>query len=72
MCAVSFLNDLYEFDLATMQWTDITDRIQGSPPVPRYYHGFASAEGTLYAFGGLDEQGRFGQSREIRMACVPA
>ncbi len=60
LVSVSFLNDLFEFDLATGQWADITSHIQGMPPSPRYDHTFASALGNLYLFGGLNEQGLIG------------
>ena len=55
--AVSFLNDLHEFDLSTMMWTDISGQVQGISPSRRYDHGFSFALGKLFIFGGLDEGG---------------
>ena len=55
--SVSFLNDVFEFDLARMEWTELTGQIEGIPPVPRYDHGLTIANGVLYIFGGLDESG---------------
>ena len=55
--AVSFLHDLYEFDLATLEWADITNQILGTPPPHKFYHGFTSADGILYTFGGMNAAG---------------
>ena len=57
MRAVLFLNDLFEFDISTLDWRDITENVQGKPPEPRFYHRLGSANGVLYIFGGLNVAG---------------
>lgn len=57
-CAVTFFNDLVEFDQLTMSWTDLSSQIRGTHPSERYNHGFTSADGVLYLFGGLNDGGR--------------
>ena len=45
--------DLYRFDTLKLEWAAIGDSdVTGSPPSARYGHGFASAQGRLYVFGG--------------------
>ncbi len=44
--------NLLVFDLATMEWANITDKTIGTSPGARSYHGFAEAGGKLYVFGG--------------------
>ncbi len=48
-----FFNDLHVYDPANMTWTDLSAAVSGTPPSPRYGHGFAGAGGVLYSFGGL-------------------
>jgi hypothetical protein len=43
------LNDLHSFDPATMTWT-LLSSVNGPPP--RAWHGFTSAGGKLYVYGG--------------------
>ena len=47
-------NDLYSFDTVANQWSTI---VAASPPSPRCGHGFATAGGTLYVFGGASCSG---------------
>ena len=57
MClfAGSSLNDLHRLDTSILAWTDLTDSLNGAVfPSPRRGHGFASAMGKLYVFGGTD------------------
>ena len=49
------LNDLQVYDPALNGWTDLSDAAEGNPPAARYQHGFTSAGGLLYVFGGLDK-----------------
>jgi hypothetical protein len=46
------LDDLHSFDPVNMTWTLLSTGAEGSPPSARFEHGFASAEGKLYVFGG--------------------
>ncbi len=46
------LDDLWSFDSATMAWTLLSAAANGARPSARYGHGFTSAGGKLYAFGG--------------------
>ncbi len=48
-----YLNDVLVFDPALMKWTDLTQEIVGTPPSPRYQHGFSSAGSKLYLQGGF-------------------
>jgi hypothetical protein len=50
------LNDLHAFDPATMAWTNLS-AAAGTPPTPRFVHGFACAAGKLYVHGGYDVSG---------------
>ena len=47
--------DLYKLDLSTMTWMNVST--SGTSPSPRVFHGFASANGKLYVFGGFDWSG---------------
>ena len=51
-CTGDCLNDLHEYDPATLAWTDLSAAISGTPPSPRLSHGFTSAGGKLYVHGG--------------------
>ena len=57
LLTVSFLNDLFEYDLLKLDWTELTGLVGGTSPVARYNHGFVGANGALYVFGGLDATG---------------
>ncbi len=52
-CATGVITDeLYRFDLATLVWSLVADA-RGTPPSPRYRHGWVAAGGRLYALWGL-------------------
>eukprot|EP00286_Rhodomonas_abbreviata_P027873 CAMPEP_0181303152 /NCGR_PEP_ID=MMETSP1101-20121128/8394_1 /TAXON_ID=46948 /ORGANISM="Rhodomonas abbreviata, Strain Caron Lab Isolate" /LENGTH=1307 /DNA_ID=CAMNT_0023408683 /DNA_START=219 /DNA_END=4139 /DNA_ORIENTATION=+ len=46
------LDDLYEYDIATTTWTNLSTPSSGTPPPVRYYHGLAAMNGMLYVHGG--------------------
>ena len=48
------LDDLLVLNLTTMIWTDLSSVFIGTPPSPRFHHGFSASEGRLYVFGGSD------------------
>jgi hypothetical protein len=56
-CAGNYFNDLHVYDPVAGAWTDLSAAISGSPPSTRWGHGFTSAGGKLYVFGGSDDQG---------------
>jgi hypothetical protein len=56
-CAGNFLNDLHVYDPVGGAWTDLSGAVSGSRPTVRMLHGFTSAGGRLYIFGGKDAQG---------------
>ena len=45
-------DDLFAFEPSTSVWTNLS--VVGPAPSPRKYHGFTSAGGLLYLFGGLN------------------
>lgn len=47
------LGDFYVYDLA-MTWRDITANVSGAIPSPRESHGFYSAGGKIYLYGGAN------------------
>ena len=49
------LNDLHEFDTATLAWNPVNST-GGEPPSPRADLGFAAAAGVLVVFGGRGGQ----------------
>ena len=52
--ATLILGDLFAFEPATLTWTELAaPAVRGSPPSPRFMHGFAAAEGRLYVHGGV-------------------
>jgi hypothetical protein len=46
------LNDLHQFDLITLQWSQIGQDTNGIAPLSRNSFGFSAAGQTLYVFGG--------------------
>jgi hypothetical protein len=46
------LGDLHVLDPSQLAWTELSKVVSGSAPAPRCGHGFASADGMLYVFGG--------------------
>ncbi len=52
------LDDVYKFDPVALQWTQIKpEDLLGSIPSARNTLGFASANGNIYAYGGISESG---------------
>jgi len=51
------LNDLFRFDLASSQWSQV--RVTGQPPSPRGGHTAVVYGDTLYAFGGKSGRSPF-------------
>eukprot|EP00327_Prymnesium_parvum_P004887 CAMPEP_0182850974 /NCGR_PEP_ID=MMETSP0006_2-20121128/30381_1 /TAXON_ID=97485 /ORGANISM="Prymnesium parvum, Strain Texoma1" /LENGTH=559 /DNA_ID=CAMNT_0024981617 /DNA_START=42 /DNA_END=1722 /DNA_ORIENTATION=+ len=51
------LNDLFRFDLATSEWSQV--RVTGIPPSPRGGHTAVVYGGTMYAFGGKSGRSPF-------------
>ena len=51
------MNDLYMLHLSTKTWSDLTYIVDGPRPSPREGHGFASANGKLFVFGGDSNAG---------------
>ncbi len=53
-----FLDDLHSFDPTAMVWTLLSPGADsGQPPSARRWHGFASAGGKLYVYGGQGNSG---------------
>ena len=42
-------------DLSSMVWTNISSVSFGTPPSPRFHHGFTVSDGKLYVFGGCND-----------------
>ena len=55
--AGQFLNDLLVFNPATLAWADLSFVTRGPTPSQRYGHGFQTAGGLLYIFGGQSDAG---------------
>ena len=53
--ADELLDDLHMYDPAAAAWTDLSAALNGTPPSPRYGHGFAAAGGKLYVHGGAGQ-----------------
>ena len=49
-------HDLWIFDIDASEWTSLSTAL-GTPPSARDSHGFTSAGGKLYVFGGWDNYG---------------
>ena len=50
--AAAFFDDLYAFDLAAKEWTQLSADDDARKPSPRRGHGIASVGGRLYVHGG--------------------
>ena len=48
------LSDLHAYDPVAQAWMDLSSPASGTPPTARSFHGFTSAGGRLYVYGGLD------------------
>ena len=53
-CRAGLLGDLQGYDPVAMAWTDLSAAASGTPPSPRYSHGFTAEGGWLYVHGGWD------------------
>jgi hypothetical protein len=53
-CVPGDFDDLFALNPYTYVWTNLTGRVAGPTPSSRKYHGFASAIGLLFLFGGLN------------------
>lgn len=52
-----FLNDIYEFDVDDLSWTNVTSTAAGPAPPGRALHGFCGSPNLgLYVFGGKASQ----------------
>ena len=49
------MGDLLVADLSSMVWTNISSVSFGTPPSPRFHHGFTVSDGKLYVFGGCND-----------------
>ena len=49
-----FLEDLYELDVATMTWRNITAAAAGLGPSAGAFRGVTVAGKNVYTFGGMD------------------
>jgi hypothetical protein len=53
----TFTNDLHTYLPESMTWLNLARYASGDPPSPRENHGFASAGGKLYVYGGENYNG---------------
>jgi len=51
------MNYLYVLDPVSMDWTNLSNAVSGTPPAARSFHGLTSANGMLYVHGGVDVDG---------------
>jgi hypothetical protein len=49
------------YDPAAGSWTNLSAALSGTPPSPRFGHGFTSAGGKLYVHGGFGVYGDSGE-----------
>jgi hypothetical protein len=61
-------NDLFVLNPYTYIWANLTERVVGPAPSSRKYHGFASAIGLLFLFGGLNKN----SGEEVLIVVLPA
>jgi hypothetical protein len=52
------LNDLHVYDPVAMAWIDLSIGLSSTSPSPRRDHGFASAGGKLYVYGGANDKSK--------------
>jgi hypothetical protein len=55
---IQFDSSVYQISLSSMKWFSLTGNIQGIPPSPRQWSGFAAVRDKLIVFGGSFEQGQ--------------
>ena len=56
VCVAGYTNQLYELDLNSLQWTDLSN-LDAFVPDPRAYHGFEALGINIYSFGGSSTAG---------------
>ena len=56
------LNDFYSFEPAKMTWNLVVVNKSQSMPSSRWLHGFSEANGNLFVFGGLGNEGTSSKS----------
>ena len=62
-CGAGARNDLYRYNIATSEWTQLNEStVRGTFPPARAYHGFVSSGGKLYVFAGWEGAGANAQS----------
>ena len=49
-------NALFQYDILRSAWTELSAYSEGVPPSPRTQLGFAEYGGSLYVFGGKDNE----------------
>jgi hypothetical protein len=54
------------YNPATMTWFDLSGNALGTPPTPRYGHGFTSARGKLYVHGGYSGTGKLSGQEHLK------
>ncbi len=54
-----YRGDLFELDLSTMVWKDLTLLVSGARPTPRARAGFTSLNKNIYLIGGMDTAGTY-------------
>jgi hypothetical protein len=47
------LSDLHQFDLITLQWSEISHYVDGPALSSRFSFGFAAVRQSLFVFGGM-------------------
>ena len=52
MTGSAAFNSMFKFDIAALQWSDLSGSVLGSPPSSRASYGFVGAGAKLYVFGG--------------------
>ena len=58
-CTGEFLNDLFQFDIYSMAWTELTNLVVGAAPTARCCHGMTFSNDTLFVFAGYGVAGTF-------------
>ena len=52
-----YLQDLFVFDITTLDWMDLSANIANSPPPPKFTFGLAVSDDKLFFHGGYSENG---------------
>jgi hypothetical protein len=67
--ASGVLSDFYSFNPITMTWKNLAGLVYGASPSPREGHGFASALGRIFVFGGENSAGVSFKSAVLCWSC---